>query len=114
MSISTSTNGVGKGVVLLRLGEGVQEFDLPPDATLADLLRESGANLAENEVMIDGRPIEEAIVLRPGMIVSLSPKPEPPAEVPWRKTVGMFRDDPYFDAMMDDVMAAREAETAGR
>jgi hypothetical protein len=111
MSIATSPAVVESQVTLLHFGEGVQRFDLQPGATLADLLRESGADPAGKQVMIDGRPIEEAVILRPGMIVSLSPMPAPaPDPEPWRSTVGMFKDDPGFEQMMEDVMAARAAE----
>ena len=111
MSIATSPEVAESQVTLLRFGEGVQRFDLPPNATLADLLRAAGAGTSGKQVMIDGRPVEEAIILRPGMIVSLSFNP-PPAPDPerWRSTVGMFKDDPGFEQMMEDVMAARAAD----
>lgn len=105
MSIATSPEVAESKVTLLRFGEGVQRFELPPGATLADLLREAGADPSGKHVTIDGRPIEEAVILRPGMIVSLSPHPEP-----WRLNVGMFKDDPEFEKMMEEVMAARAAE----
>ena len=111
MRIATSPEVAESQVTLLRFGEGVQRFDLPPGATLADLLREAGADASGKQVMIDGRPVEEAVILRPGMIVSLSQRPAPgPSQERWRSTVGMFKDDPGFEQMMDDVMAARAAE----
>lgn len=111
MSISTAPDVAEGKITLLRIGEGVQQFDLSPGATLADLLREAGADLDGREVMIDGRPIEEAIALRPGMIVSLSRRAEsPPDPQLWRSTVGMFKDDPGFAEFIEDVRARRESE----
>ena len=111
MSIATSPQVGQNHVPLLRFGEGGQRFDLAAGATLADLLREAGSDPAGCQVMIDGRrPIEEAVLLRPGMIVSLSPKAAALDPEPWRLTVGMFKDDLGFEQLMEDVMAALAAE----
>jgi hypothetical protein len=100
-----------KGVILLQLGVGVQEYDLPEESTLEDLLREARIDPGQHEIMIDGRRLEAAVVLRPGMIVSLAPRvrDESP-KGDWRSTIGMFRDDPAFEEMMKAVEARREAE----
>lgn len=106
MSSATVTEA-GQGVTLLRLGEGKQVYDLPQGSTLADLLRAAGIDLRTHEVMIDGLRIEDAIALRPGDIVSLSPRA---ADDAWRETVGMFRGDPIFGAIIEAGRALREAE----
>ena len=50
-------------VTLLRPEEGPQTFTLPEGATLADLLREAGADVRSPNMLIDGRPIEEVRAL---------------------------------------------------
>jgi sulfur carrier protein ThiS len=100
-----------EGIVLLRLGVGKQGFALPEGATLADLLREAGVHTDDQVIMIDGRRLEEILVLHPGMIVTVMPRPEETSrQESWRDTIGMFRDDPVFDEMMRMVQAERDAE----
>lgn len=101
-----------KGVILLRLGTGVEEFELPEGATLADVLNAANVDPARSEVMIDGKSMPEAIVLKPGAIVSVGPKVSVP-EPPWRATLGMLRDAPGFDEMMRGVEARRAANSKG-
>lgn len=109
------TTGERNAVVLLRMGVGKDEFELPPGATVADLLRAAGADAGEQEVFIDGRPLAECLVLSPGTIVSVVPRAKSAQQVArWKKTKGMFRDDPEFDAMMAAVEAEREAEKGRR
>lgn len=99
------------GVTVLRLGLGKEEYALPEGSTLADLLRKAGESLDCHDVMIDGRPLADQILLQSGMIVSIVPKSNGSvATAPWRETIGMFRDDPAFEEMMRDVEAARRAE----
>jgi hypothetical protein len=99
-----------KSVVLLRLGIGVQEFQLPERGTLADVFREAGVDGTDLEVMVNGHPLAEALVLEPGTIESLSPRNKIGGERRWRDSIGMFRDNPEFDEMMARVEAARQAE----
>jgi hypothetical protein len=99
------------GVILLRLGVGKSEYDLPAGSTLADLLRAAGVEADGQEVLVDGRKLEEAVVLRPGMIVTLSPRPSGPVtRDSWRETFGMFRDDPTWPEFIERVEARRDAE----
>ena len=112
MSADAST-AVRQGVTLLRLGVGVQEIDLPEGATLADLLRKAGVGANGHEIMIDGRPLIEAVELKPGMIVSISAKPRHEPDPPWVATFGMFRDDPGFEDFTKRVQARRDSETEG-
>jgi hypothetical protein len=100
-----------EGVVLLRMGVGKQEFVLPGGATLADLLREAGVNTDDQEILIDGRSLEDTLVLQPGMIVTVMPRPkETGRQGSWRDTIGMFRGDPVFAQIIDAGRAIREAE----
>ena len=100
-----------EGVVLLRLGVGKQEFALPAGATLADLLREAGITPDDQEIMIDGRRLEETLVLHPGTIVTVMPRPQEISRPrSWRDTVGMFRGDPVFAEIVAAGRAIREAE----
>jgi hypothetical protein len=99
------------GVILLRLGVGKSEYDLPAGSTLADLLRTAGIEADGQEVLSDVRKLEEAVVLRPGMIVTLAPKTKPASPArSWRDSLGMFRDDPAFRELVEAVEASREAE----
>ncbi len=99
------------GVILLRLGVGKSEFDMPVGSTLADLLRAAGVEADGQEILVDGRKLEEAVVLRPGMIVTLAPEPKSASpERSWRDSLGMFRDDPVFRELVEAVEASREAE----
>jgi hypothetical protein len=112
MTMSAKTTAAEETkVVLLHLGVGKQEFALPSDATLSDLLREAQVELSEYDAMVDGRNPEECLVLGPDTIVSLVPRPRggKPSES-WRETIGMFRDDPVFQEMVDAGKAHRDAE----
>jgi len=112
--MSTKPKAKTKGVVLVRSGVDSKEFVLPEGATLGDLLKESGATTGEQVVTIDGRPLEEFVALRPGMIVCIAPQPKNPGgSGSWRETVGTFRDDPTFQEMVDAGKAYREAQRGG-
>jgi hypothetical protein len=98
-------------VTLLRPDGDSQTVALPEGATLADLLREAGAADRNPGILIDGRPLEEAMILRPGMIVTIVPEPpQAPPKKDWRRTVGMFADDPTFDEFIAECRAIREAD----
>jgi hypothetical protein len=101
------------GVTLLRIGTGKQEFDLPEGATLADLFRDACFVPEDQSVFVDGKPLEEVLVLRPGMIVSTAPKvvKNDAKAGEWSDRIGEFHDDPAFDAMMQVIHEEREAET---
>jgi hypothetical protein len=100
-----------EGVVLLRMGVGKQEFLLPEGATLADLLRDAGVDPDAQEIMVDGRRLEEVLVLQPGTIVTMMPRAKGTGrEGSWRDTIGMFRGDPAFAEIVEAGRAIREAE----
>jgi hypothetical protein len=101
----------GVQVTLFSPDLGQRTFDLPEGATLADLLREAGVAIGSPNVLIDGRPIEDALVLKPGVSVTILPeRPRMPAKGSWRDTVGMFADDPTFEEMVAEGRAYREAD----
>jgi hypothetical protein len=84
---------------------------LPEGATLADLLREAGAAICSPKLLIDGRPIEEAMTLGHGMTIAIVPEPpETPRKRSWLDTVGMFADDPDFEEAVAEGRAIREAD----
>jgi sulfur carrier protein ThiS len=93
------------GVTLLGAGGGAQTITVPDGATLADLLRQAGVADRSPYLLIDGRFIEEALVLRSGMTITIMPEPSQarPGK-DWRRTVGMRTDDLTFE----------EADAAGR
>lgn len=102
------------GVILIRMGIGREEVVLPEGATLADLLREARIEKDGQEILIDGRPIEDLLVLQPGMIVTLAPgKKDDKSKPSWWDSVGMFRDDPTFPEFIERVKARRDQERAG-
>jgi sulfur carrier protein ThiS len=99
------------GVILIRMGVGREEVALPEGATLADLLRAARIEEDGQEILIDGRPLEESLVLQPGSIVTVSPGRKNDGSRPlWWDSVGMFRDDPTFEEMMKRIEARRDSE----
>src|SRR5437762_1840395 len=98
-------------VTLLRPESGSQTFTLPEGATLADLLREAGAAIRSPNLLIDGRPIEEAVILKSGMMITILPElPQAPRQRSWRDSVGTVQDTPAFRAMIAEGRAIREAD----
>ena len=98
-------------VTLLRPKLGQQTFELPEGATLADLFREADVAITSPNVFIDGRPMEDFIVLKQGVSITILPeRPRMPAKSSWRDTVGMFADDPTFEEMFAEGRAIREAD----
>jgi hypothetical protein len=98
-------------VTLLRPDEAPQSYTLPEGATLAALLRAAGAAVRSSNMLIDGRPIEDTVILRTGMMITIVPEPpQGPPEKDWRRTVGTFQDTPSFRAMIAEGRAIREAD----
>jgi sulfur carrier protein ThiS len=91
------------GVMLIRPGVEGQEYTLPEGATLADLLQQAQAQTEGRVILIDGRRLEEALVLQPGMTISIVPDER------WRETFGMFKDDAAFNEMVEAGRAYRES-----
>src|SRR5271155_4310936 len=85
-------------VTLVRPKADPQTFTLQEGATLADLLRAAKAGIRAPSLMIDGRPIEEVLILKSGMTITVVPEPKDvKSNTSWRETVGMFADDPDFE-----------------
>lgn len=101
-------------VALLRPGCETETYSLPTGSTLGDLLRESRASTEGHDVFINGQRPEENVVLKPDMVVSLAPhlRSKSP-HGSWRATIGMFRDDPWFERTVEAGRALREAERNG-
>jgi hypothetical protein len=98
-------------VTLVRLGVGSQSYSLPAGASVADLLRAAGASSRDQEVYVDGKKIEDLLMLKPGAIVTVVPRPKIVASSgSWRDTVGMVTDDAAFQAIIDAGRAIREAD----
>lgn len=109
MSIHTGTREIH--VSLVGPDGEARGFVMPVGSSLADLLRVGEVDAGMARVTIDGRTPEEALILPPGAVVSVTPKvsgPEPARG--WRDLMGGFADDPAFDEMMRVVEAEREAE----
>ncbi len=88
-------------VTLVRPGVGT---------TVADLLRQTDASACHFNVFIGDKDLAEFAVLEAGMTVFLVPQPKNAVNrEPWRETIGMFKDNPAFEEMMEGVWAEREA-----
>ena len=83
-------------------------------ATLADLLRLSGASTVNQTVLIDGVPPEESLPLHNGVVVTIVPRPRNAAgDEPWRAAVPALRDEALFqeysvDLRINESRARRE------
>jgi sulfur carrier protein ThiS len=58
-------------VTLIRPGVEKEEFALPEETTLADLFQRTRVQTEGHVVLIDGKPLEEIIVLKPGMTITV-------------------------------------------
>src|SRR5215212_8035241 len=61
-------------VVLVRPGMGGRRYHLSPGSTVGDLLREAGAELRDQDVMIEDRKLQESDTLESGSVVYLVPR----------------------------------------
>ena len=112
MSEKTSTAEIQ--VHLVRSGIAARDYHLPEGATLADLLRRSGAPSADQAVLVDGVTPEEALALRDGAVVSIVPRPGHAAsDEPWRATIPAFRDEDLFREYAEALKARRSSEDPG-
>src|SRR6476469_672099 len=107
--LKAATSGIL--VRLVRPGVGVRDYHLAPGATLSDLLRQSGATIAEQAIFIDGVAPEEALTLRDGAVISIVPRPRNSAgDEPWRAALPAFRDEAVFRDYTEALKDAREAD----
>ena len=96
-------------VHFIRPGVGSHDYHLSEGATLADLLRLSGASTTNQVVFIDGVPPEEALPLRDGVVVTIVPRPRNAvSDEPWRAAVPAFRDDAIFQEYSEALKARRQ------
>jgi sulfur carrier protein ThiS len=102
-------------VTLVGPGVGTEVVELTEGSTVADLLRQTDASACHSNVFIGDKDLAEFAVLEEGMTVFLVPQPKNAADrEPWRETIGMFKDNPAFEEMMQAVWAEREARARGR
>jgi hypothetical protein len=95
-------------VHLARPGVGIQDFHLTVGATLADLLRQSGTLMTEQDVLVDGIPPEEGLPLSMGVVVTVVPCPANGAgNEPWRAAMPAFRDEALFQEYSEALKARR-------
>jgi hypothetical protein len=106
--------GVGLGerpkhlVQLIRPGIGAQKYGLPAGATLADLLRRSGAVTTNQAIYIDGVLAEGTVLLHDGAVVAIVPRTRNAAvDEPWRVTIPSFRDEALFQQYTEVLKARR-------
>jgi hypothetical protein len=95
-------------VQLIRPGIGSRKYRLPKGATLADLLRLSGAKTRNQVAMVDGVGADEQTPLNDGAIVMIVPQIKNAAlEEPWRATIPSFRDEELFREYTKSLEARR-------
>jgi hypothetical protein len=98
-------------VTLIRQGIGREEYTLPKGASLADLLKEAQAQQEAQLIYIDGKPLEEQFILRPGMIITIvTTKAKASPDERWLESIGMMHGDPVFLEVCEAVEKSREAE----
>lgn len=108
MSEKTSTAEIQ--VHLVRPGIAARDYHLPEGATLADLLRRSGAP-ADQAVLVDGVTPEEALALHDGAVVTIVPRPEDAAgDEPWRATLPALQDEDLYREYAEALKARRRSE----
>jgi hypothetical protein len=96
-------------VHLVRPGVGARDYRLSVGATVADLLRVSGASVANQAVFVDGVRPEEAVSLHSGMVVTIVPRPKyADDDEPWRATVPAFVDAALSQEYSDALKARRD------
>lgn len=99
------------GVILIRMGVGREEHALPEGATLAKVLQMTQVDTEGQSIYVDGKPLEEYVILQPGMIVTIVPRAKNATNKErWSETIGMFKDDPTFQEFVDRVQTRRDRE----
>ena len=99
-------------VTLLRPGADPQPFALEEGSTLADLFRAAGGEIRASAVTIDGRAVEEAVILKSGMTIMIVPEPaQLQPKRSWQDTLGKVQDTPAFREMIAAGRAIREDDS---
>ncbi len=95
-------------VQLITPGVPVRDFHLSEGATLADLLRSSGVSTTDQKIFVGGIPIEEALTLSDGAVVTIVPQNKNGVgNEPWRGVISAFQDDALFEEYMAIIKAQR-------
>jgi sulfur carrier protein ThiS len=81
-------------VHLVRPGSESQDFQLAEGATVADLLRASGVTTGQS-ILIDGVPIEEAVTLVEGAVVTIA-STAVRTDKPWLTPIPAFQDEELY------------------
>jgi len=101
-------------VHFIRPGVGARDYRLAEGATLADLLRLSGASTTGQAVFIDGVPPEEALRLRDGVVVTITPLPRNASgDEPWRASLPALRDEDVSREYSEVMRSRRESDADG-
>jgi hypothetical protein len=89
-------------VHLVRPGVATRDYHLSEGATLADLVRLSGVSTTDQAVLVEGVPIEEALPLLDGAVVTIAPQSRNVVGIePWRAAITAFQDDALFQEYRD-------------
>jgi len=98
-------------VHLVRPDGGEREYRLPEGATLADLLRRSGASTTNQAVLVDGVLLEEALPLHDGAVVTIIPQTgNVTGDEPWHLTIPAFQDEALFQEYNEALKARRRSD----
>ena len=107
----SSNSEAQENLVLIRSDADSQTYTLPEGATLGDLLREAGVAIRSPNLLIDGRPIEDAMTLESGMTVTINSEDNSKlSNGSWRATVGKFSNPAILREIVAEGRAIREAE----
>jgi hypothetical protein len=114
MSAKPSPNEI-EGTVSLQIIDEERELVYPAGLTIEELLKKAKIDKGEYAVVLSGvQTITRGrMILEPGAMVELIARDKADRlRQTWRKTIGMFRDDPTFHDMIKAGRAIREADRA--
>ena len=98
-------------VHLLIPGVGAVDYHLAEGATLADLLRLSGASTTNRAVFLGDVLLTEGVPLPNDAVVAIVARPRNAArEEPWRAAVPAFRNEVLFQEYCEALKAHREGD----
>jgi hypothetical protein len=108
-TVSTAKRSIE--VTLIRPGADSQTLTLAEGATLGDVLREAGAAIRNHGLLIDGRPVEDVLVMKTGMTITIGADGAPvPPNGSWQATVGAFSHPDFWREVVAEGRAIREAD----
>jgi hypothetical protein len=105
-------------VHLVRPGVEAQDFHLAEGSTVTDLLRASGIATANQGILIDGVPIEEAVRLVEGAVVTIgSSTGQMRVDKPWHQRISAFQNEElwreYREILENQRRESRSEDQAG-